>query len=218
MLAPAPPVAFRLVVMLFRHGWPHVGAGGGRRVWWRGTISDLSRLVGASKPHVLAAERRLSESGFLTVHAPTRARSPHAISAPVDPPTGNKLLPGPEAEFPQHADDLLISTSPSVSEGITTTTPAATSDTICYRLAEFGVTDPAAWIDRFGAERCEAVVEHFETLGPERFTNPPGMLYHLLTSRQRFGPRVRVENPDAAVEERYARWLGGALGHVVRYK
>lgn len=216
VLAPAKPIAFRLVVMLFRHGWDQVGPDGRRRVWWRGTVPELSRLIGASKPHVIEAERHLAAAGFLTIHERTGTRAPHAISAPVDRPTGNNLLPVAEPESAHHDDDLLIPFSPSGREEITTTTPAA-RETICDRFAAYGVTSPPAWLARFGPARCEEVLDHFESLSPERFTNPPGFLYRLLTSGQRFPPRTATYDPGS-FEAQKARYLGGRLGHVVKYK
>jgi hypothetical protein len=84
VLAQAKPSAFRLVVMLFRHGRPQVGHQGERRVYWRGSKQQLARLIGASKRSLDEAERELVSLHFLTVHTPVAARFEHAISVPLE--------------------------------------------------------------------------------------------------------------------------------------
>jgi len=62
VLAPAKPVAFRLVVMLYRHGKPLVDRNGDRRTYWRGSTQQLARLIGASKRALLQAEAELQDA------------------------------------------------------------------------------------------------------------------------------------------------------------
>jgi hypothetical protein len=59
ILSRAQPVEVRLLLTVFRHGSPQVGGAGERRVYLRASMNDLHRIAGASKPHVIEAERTL---------------------------------------------------------------------------------------------------------------------------------------------------------------
>jgi hypothetical protein len=214
VLAPAKPIAFRLTVMLYRHGRPVAGRQGERRVYWRGTLAELSRLIGASKPHLIEAERYLAGVGFLRVHERTHNQAPHAISAPLDrPEAGNKLLPALEAKNTPHGGG---DPDPSLSqreEEITTTTTAA-REIICDRLAELGCTTPDAWIARFGPARCEAALALCGTFDGIR--NPAGLVFTLLTSGQPLrAPPVPAEDDFEARKRKYTT---GAWSGVARYR
>ncbi len=59
VLARAKPVEVRLILALYRHGKPQVGGGGDRRVYLKASMQELARMAGATKPHVIEAERAL---------------------------------------------------------------------------------------------------------------------------------------------------------------
>lgn len=211
VLAPAKPVVWRLTVNLYRHGWPQVAADGSRRIWWRGSIVELSRLIGATKPAVIESERWLAERGFLTIHRSTDARRPHALSVPADRPSGKKFLPLSEAETPQHGDDLLIHPLPDRDQEITTTTPDAEEAVkISYRLAAFGVSDPARWLAERGAARCTAALDYADTLDLSRFSNPAGFLRTVVYANRPPAQTLHTRvAPADDLEARKQKYLGG---------
>jgi hypothetical protein len=86
VLAGAKPAAFRLAVVLHRHGSARVDARGARVLYWRGSLQSLGRLAGLSKPALIEAELWLDEMGALRRHGRVEARAPHAVSVAVDLP------------------------------------------------------------------------------------------------------------------------------------
>lgn len=220
VLAPAHPTAFRLVVMLYRHGSQVTGAGGERRVYWRGSTIELARLIGVSKPHLLRAEHWLAERRFLTLHKRQDHNAPHAISAPYDRPSGNSLLPPSASIFDTYDDDLdpdPVSDQDRIKN--TTTTRASSTKkavTICNRLAAIGVSIPERWLDNYPHTRIETALAILDNTDPASITNPPGFLHTLVTSRQPLRkPPAPIPSADT-FEAQTERFLAGPLGRFVK--
>lgn len=221
VLIAAKPTAFRLAVMLYRHGSPRVGADGERRVYWRGSLQQLARFAGASKRSVIDAERELTDAGLLAVHQATRPNSGHAISAPIDRRSGADFAPRSEAESLPHGDDQREPFSQD-DPGITTTTPEE-AEQILHRLTDLRVTNPAGWIARFGAERCDVALEILAANRRRGYEprNPAGFLHTLLTSSQpldrppKYYPAAVV---STSLEARKEKYLGGAWGHLAKHQ
>ncbi len=213
VLASATPVVRWLVVILHRHAWQATSAHGSRVLWWRGSFAELSRLTGASKPHLIAAEKYLSERDYLTIHTRTDVRKPHTISVPLDRPSGNKLLPLPEPNPALHGDDLDPLTDRRYEKIITTTT-AEEAVTICDRLSAYGVTRPAAWMKAAGPARCTEALDYLESLDPARITNPAGFLYRLVHHAEAPPrPFARAAAVDS-LEDRKAKYTGGLAARI----
>ncbi|MCC6266349.1 MAG: hypothetical protein IT300_02175 [Dehalococcoidia bacterium] len=216
ILAPAKPVVWRLTINLYRHGWPQVAADGSRRIWWRGSLIELARLIGATKPAIIESERWLADRGFLAVHRSSDPRRPHSLSVPADRPSGKKFLPLPEAETAQHDGDLLISPLPKEDLENTTTTPAAPEEAavrISYRLSAYGVTAPERWLAERGETLCTAALDYLDTLDASTFTNPAGFLRTLVYSPRPLplarSPMSPGPAPADDLEARKRKYLGG---------
>lgn len=205
VLQPAKPIAFRLVVLLFRHGRPVVDANGNRRVYWRGSTQELARLVGASKPHILAAEHQLEERGFLVLHKRTHNNAPHALSAPVERAGGNNLLPLSDSDFDTYGDAIAPDPPIREDESIITSSndPAVT---ICNRLAAYGVTTPERWLREFDRERIAIALDILDEAADTRTVhNPGGFLRSLITTRAPLRrPVLAAEDSFEARKRRYS--------------
>ena len=173
ILAGAKPTAFRLTVLLLRHGRPVADHDGNRRIYWRGSLQSLARLTGVSKRSLLDAERELVESGFLVVHNKTERNSQHSISVPLMRQqdrdergrVGEANFAAPsEPEFRTHDDDVITGQELTSSDHIITTSEGAKSEPILSRLAAHGVTDPRSWIAMYGPHQCVAACDDLDRL------------------------------------------------------
>jgi len=216
MLLTARPTAFRLAVMLYRHGRQAVDGHGNRRVYWRGSLQQLARLTGARKQALIEAQRELTEAGLLTIHATLKPNSGHAISAPYDRPGGTNFVPPFSFETPPHGD--VKEEPPSDQDNLSpiTTTPGPEEAVrISDRLAEVGVSHPRQWLGRFGAERCDtalAILADNRRRGYQP-RNPAGFLHTLLTSSQPLHRPPDPYDPDSLLA-RTERYTGGRFGHL----
>ncbi len=224
IIAPAKPVAVRLVLHLYRHGRPVVGADGSRRVYWKGSAASLARVCGVSRFRLIEAEAELVEAGFLTVHEPNRAGASHAISAAYDLSqnvTPSRIQDGThDGDDPDPDPDPDPERDPSSLAGPTTTITQVPREAgvsrIVTALANAGVSSPNAWLAQFGADACDAVLGHLERVDPGAVKNPAGWLYRLLQSPGLTVPPTR--SGPASFEARKERYAGGAWASVVKYR
>lgn len=211
ILTPANPTAFRLAVMLIRHGRPVTGEGGAR-VYWRGTRQQLARLVGASRPALATAEAELIERGVLDVHRPESRRDGFSVSLALINPRQD-FCPSPEsADAPIGAADHPILPRYWEVRNTTTTTTTAnawTADEVANlrgELAATGARDANAWLRLFGPERCHRALYQLEKAAARSdIHNPAGFVYRLLSNGRDLPPAEPVRDD---LEERKRRYGG----------
>ncbi len=210
VLTPANPTAFRLAVMLLRHGRPVAGNGGGR-VHWRGTKQQFARLVGASKPALAAAEAELVERGVLSVHRPENRRDSYSVSLALWDQRQHSCHPPESEDAPIAAADHPIHKGLRGDRITGTTTPAPWTaeeiENLLGELAATGARDANAWLRLYGPERCNRALYQLERAETRsQIRNPAGFVYRLL-SNGRDLPEAAPIHDD--LEERKRRYLGG---------
>ena len=212
------PTAFALMVRLFRHGRQVAGGDGSRRIYWRGTRPQLARLTGASKRSVDEALAQLEERGFVRVHQPIGMHKPSGFSAPFELSTGATSAPLFEAVGAHHGDGQDLTPPLSVKRTDPTTTPTAREErgAVSASLAAAGVTDPERWIHTWGEERCAGALAMLDAAARvSTIQNGPGLMRTWLANNR---PLTQPAGDVDRVEELKRRYLGGPLGHVVRYR
>jgi len=219
VLLTAKPTAFRLAIMLYRHGRQVVDGDGNRRVYWRGSLQQLARLTGARKQALIDAQLELAAAGLLALHETLKPNSGHAISAPYDRPGGTNFVPPFSFETPPHGD--VKEEPPSHQDNLspTTTTPGPEEAVrISDRLAELGVSHPRQWLIQFGADRCDtalAILADNRRRGYQP-RNPAGFLHSLLTSSQPLERPPERYDPNSFLS-RKEQYTGGRFGHLATW-
>lgn len=212
IIGPSDPNIGRLLLALFRHGSPQVAGDGSRRVYWRGTKAELARISYQSKRSADAAVLVLAARGVLNVHTVSVARAGVAFSVPLERQRGATVAPlaEPETKCIHGGGDLQI--SPCLDNSLELPTTTMTREEIFAALAEHGVTNPAAWLERYDHGRIEGALYRLEETdardrakirgyGAEpdySIKNPAGFLYRLLESKNalpdRFDPAPREDS------------------------
>ncbi len=229
----ASPVEGRLLLALFLHGKPVVGADGSRRLYWRASNERLSRAAASSMRGVMEARKTLAEDGVITVHESQRHKTPGAISAPVSAPARvaiddteeeswvatvatqqirrvATIATQAESEVAHIDDDPYTPSSSEERSG------SSTPSLILGELAELGVLNPAAMVKRYGEQHCLQALEQFRAIDASHVRNPAGLLHHLASTPSL--PYRAVNTSEDPLEAAKRRFLGGRLGHLVRYR
>jgi hypothetical protein len=218
------PTAFVLMVRLFRLGREVLDADGGRRVYLRTSRTQLAKLAGTSRRSIDSALAQLEQLGFLSIHEPESNRHPASFSAPFELSDHAKIAPIAESEIAHHGGGGYLNHDPLIDRSrlaTTTTTPHAREENreIIASLRDLGVSTPVRWVERFGAERCEAalnvldraedeeyeaaVARHMARGGgfhkfPQRpaIANPAGFMYRWLESGEPPPPPTGHDQPE----------------------
>ncbi len=202
--------ALKVALTLYRHGSPQVDSSGRRRAYWRGTKPQLARLARLSKRTIDAAIAELELARLVVLHRTTLPHSGIALSAFVGP-EGAKFAPPFQPKTASHdgdreipslvGDQLDITTNSNVNAGPEGAKFAPLSD----ELAAEGVTAPADWIHRFGADRCERALRALDYARQRsEIRNPAGFMRTLLAS-----PRPIPVPPSPQPVDDARRFLGG---------
>jgi hypothetical protein len=171
ILAGAKPTAVRLTILLLRRGSPQVDRNGNRRIYWRGPLQSLARIVGCSKRSLLDAEHELVDIGFLTVHGKIFHNAIHALSVPLSRPQRGANFASPaEPENRTHGggagwgnaqaeEDEIFEADPRTTTSAPAPGQALSTDPggeIFSRLVAFGVDAAAArlWLRVYGDAMC----------------------------------------------------------------
>lgn len=237
VLERASLVEGRLLLALFLHGKPVVGGDGARRLYWKASNDDLLRGAKCSRQGMIDARRALEQDGVLTVHKSSRHKTPSAISAPVERPEwglideedsaawgltirphtesvdasrGLTIRPQSRFKSAHHDDDP---STPTLSGEIS---GSSSSSPILGELAEIGVTNPEAMVKRFGEQHCRQALDQFRAIDAGSVRNPAGLLHHLASTPTT--PYGAVQTSEDPLEAAKKRFLGGRLGHIVRYR
>ncbi len=178
VLVGASPTAFRLAIMLARHG-TRVTENGRQEVQWKGQKQSLVRLVGASKTAIMEAQRELCEADLLQVTEPEQARGCFRLTLLLDKsPQNSGPVPEPEPDLSDHDADEYQQGSAAEFINIMN----IPREHIRERLLFHGVVGADGWLKKFGPVLCMHAILAVEADERSEIMNPAGWMYRALTS------------------------------------